>query len=85
VAVRARCAIWPTAAALLSKASAISSPEMRSMRSARAVETGDLQRLNGEINTIVAVRVDNGLVTGLYALRNPAKLSRIQRETALRR
>jgi RNA polymerase sigma-70 factor (TIGR02957 family) len=42
-------------------------------------------RLNGETDTVVAVRVDNGLITGLYAIRNPAKLSHIQRETALRR
>src|SRR5580692_11971676 len=36
-------------------------------------------RLNGETDTVVAVRVDNGLITGLYAIRNPAKLSHIQR------
>ena len=42
-------------------------------------------RLNGEIDTVVAVRIDNGLITGLYAVRNPEKLSRMERETALRR
>jgi RNA polymerase sigma-70 factor (TIGR02957 family) len=42
-------------------------------------------RLNGEIDTVVAVRIDDGLVTGLYAMRNPEKLSHMQRETALRR
>ncbi len=42
-------------------------------------------RLNGEIDTVVAVRIDDGLVTGLYAVRNPEKLSHMQRETALRR
>ena len=42
-------------------------------------------RLNGEINTVVAVRIDDGLITGLYAVRNPEKLSHMQRETALRR
>jgi RNA polymerase sigma-70 factor (TIGR02957 family) len=42
-------------------------------------------RLNGEIDTVVAVRIDDGLVTGLYAVRNPAKLSHLERETALRR
>jgi RNA polymerase sigma-70 factor (ECF subfamily) len=42
-------------------------------------------RLNGEIDTVVAVRIDDGLITGLYAVRNPEKLSRMQRETALRR
>jgi RNA polymerase sigma-70 factor (ECF subfamily) len=42
-------------------------------------------RLDGEIDTIVAVRIDDGLITGLYAVRNPEKLSRMQRETLLRR
>ncbi|MEU9124391.1 RNA polymerase sigma-70 factor [Streptomyces sp. NPDC048506] len=42
-------------------------------------------RLNGEIDTVMAVRVDDGLITGLYAVRNPAKLSRMEQETALRR
>ena len=42
-------------------------------------------RLNGEIDTVMAVRVDDGLVTGLYAVRNPEKLSHMHRETTLRR
>ena len=42
-------------------------------------------RLNGQIDTVVAVRIDDGLVTGLYAMRNPEKLSHMERETALRR
>jgi RNA polymerase sigma-70 factor (TIGR02957 family) len=42
-------------------------------------------RLNGEIDSVVAVRIDDGLVTGLYAVRNPEKLSHMERETALRR
>ena len=42
-------------------------------------------RLDGQIDTVVAVRIDNGLVTGLYAIRNPDKLSHMQRETTLRR
>ena len=42
-------------------------------------------RLNGEIDTVLAVRIDDGLITGLYAMRNPEKLSYMQRETALRR
>lgn len=39
--------------------------------------------LNGEIDTVLAVRVDDGLVTGLYAVRNPEKLSHMEHETAL--
>jgi RNA polymerase sigma-70 factor (ECF subfamily) len=42
-------------------------------------------RLGGELDTVVAVRIDDGLVTGLYAVRNPEKLSRMDQETALRR
>ncbi|MFQ6327783.1 RNA polymerase sigma-70 factor [Nocardia sp. CWNU-33] len=42
-------------------------------------------RLNGEIDTVVAVRIDEGLITGLYAVRNPAKLSRVEQETAVSR
>src|SRR5262245_31375792 len=42
-------------------------------------------RLNGEIDTVVALRIDDGLITGLYAVRNPEKLSRMERETPLHR
>jgi RNA polymerase sigma-70 factor (TIGR02957 family) len=38
-----------------------------------------------EIDTVVAMRIDGGLITGLYAVRNPEKLSHMQRETILRR
>ncbi|MFE7743550.1 RNA polymerase sigma-70 factor [Nocardia sp. NPDC057455] len=40
-------------------------------------------RQDGEIDTVLALRIDDGLVTGLYAVRNPEKLSRMQHETAL--
>jgi RNA polymerase sigma-70 factor (TIGR02957 family) len=42
-------------------------------------------RLDGKIDTVMAVRIDDGLITGLYAVRNPEKLSQLERETALRR
>ncbi|TWF81910.1 hypothetical protein FHX44_117855 [Pseudonocardia hierapolitana] len=42
-------------------------------------------RLDGKIDTLMAVRIDHGLITGLYAVRNPEKLSQLERETALRR
>jgi DNA-binding Lrp family transcriptional regulator len=42
-------------------------------------------RMDGEIDTVIAVRIDDGLITGLYAVRNPEKLSHMERETALRR
>ncbi|MGW2813676.1 RNA polymerase sigma-70 factor [Streptomyces sp. NPDC001415] len=42
-------------------------------------------RLDGELDTVMALRIDEGFITGLYAVRNPEKLSRMERETALRR
>jgi RNA polymerase sigma-70 factor (ECF subfamily) len=42
-------------------------------------------RMDGELDSVVAVRIDDGLITGLYAVRNPEKLSHMERETALRR
>ncbi|MEV5595305.1 RNA polymerase sigma-70 factor [Streptomyces sp. NPDC052496] len=42
-------------------------------------------RLGDEIDTVVTARVDSGLITGLYAVRNPEKLSHMGREVALRR
>ncbi|WP_067669275.1 RNA polymerase sigma-70 factor [Nocardia miyunensis] len=42
-------------------------------------------RLDGEIDGVVAVRIDNRLVTGLYYVRNPDKLNHLRKETALGR
>jgi RNA polymerase sigma-70 factor (ECF subfamily) len=42
-------------------------------------------RLDGEIEHVVAMRIDDGLITGLYIVRNPEKLSRVERETAVSR
>lgn len=42
-------------------------------------------RLDGEIDNVVALRMDEGLITGLYIVRNPQKLSYVQRETTLHR
>ncbi|MGK5557070.1 RNA polymerase sigma-70 factor [Actinomadura kijaniata] len=44
-----------------------------------------LLRRDGEITGVAALRVEDGLVTGLYFVHNPEKLSRVERETALRR
>ena len=45
-----------------------------------------LRRPDGEVDTVLALRVDGGgRITGLYAVRNPAKLSHVRQETALRR
>ncbi|EHR62030.1 RNA polymerase sigma-70 factor [Saccharomonospora cyanea] len=42
-------------------------------------------RLDGELDSVVAVRIDDGLITGLYAVRNPEKLAHMERETTLSR
>ena len=44
-----------------------------------------LIRLDGRIDGVLAVRIDDGLISGLYVVRNPAKLSRVERETAMSR
>ncbi|MFU8870959.1 hypothetical protein [Micromonospora sp. SL4-19] len=41
--------------------------------------------LDGELDSVLALRIDDGLITGIYALRNPEKLSHMERETILRR
>ncbi|MEU3345052.1 RNA polymerase sigma-70 factor [Streptomyces sp. NPDC006700] len=41
--------------------------------------------INGSIDTVLVLRVDDGLITGLYAVRNPRKLSHMHRETTLHR
>lgn len=40
-------------------------------------------RLDGEIDGVVAIRFDNDRVTGLYYVRNPEKLTRVESETRL--
>jgi RNA polymerase sigma-70 factor (ECF subfamily) len=42
-------------------------------------------RIGGETDSVVAMRIDDGLITGLYVVRNPEKLSRIARETTVSR
>ncbi|GLI00549.1 RNA polymerase sigma-70 factor [Phytohabitans aurantiacus] len=42
-------------------------------------------RRNGEIDTVIAVRLDGNLIAGLYAVRNPEKLSHLEQETILHR
>jgi RNA polymerase sigma-70 factor (TIGR02957 family) len=40
-------------------------------------------RVNGEIDGVLAVRVEEGRITGLYYVRNPQKLTRVASRTAL--
>jgi len=44
-----------------------------------------LLRLDGEVDGVVSVRVEDGLVSGIYTVRNPEKLSRILEEAVLTR
>ncbi|MGK5553420.1 RNA polymerase sigma-70 factor [Actinomadura kijaniata] len=46
---------------------------------------GLLVRIDGEIDGVLAVHVENGRVAGLYHVRNPEKLSRVGRETPVSR
>ncbi|MFB9836975.1 RNA polymerase subunit sigma-24, partial [Actinoallomurus acaciae] len=46
---------------------------------------GLILRLGGEVDGVVAMRVEDGLVTGLYFVRNPEKLSGVGREIAVGR
>ena len=42
-------------------------------------------RLDGELDSVVSMRVEDGLVNGIYTVRNPEKLSRIMEEAAVSR
>ncbi|MEL5960173.1 RNA polymerase sigma-70 factor [Streptomyces sp. CLV115] len=42
-------------------------------------------RLDGAVDTVMTLRVTDGLVSAVYAVRNPEKLSHMERETSLRR
>ena len=44
-----------------------------------------LIRLGGEIDSVLSVRVDDGLVSAIYTVRNPEKLSRMMEESILTR
>jgi RNA polymerase sigma-70 factor (ECF subfamily) len=41
--------------------------------------------LGGELHAVLTARVEEGLITGLYAVNNPEKLSHIERETPVSR
>ncbi|MFF3226866.1 RNA polymerase sigma-70 factor [Nocardia suismassiliense] len=64
-------------------------PRVRAMMTIEPVQVNGspalLLRLDGAVDSVIAVRIDDGLVTGLYSVRNPEKFSHMERETALRR
>ena len=42
-------------------------------------------RVDGRINTALTLRLDGTLITGIYLIRNPEKLSRLDRPTMMTR
>jgi RNA polymerase sigma-70 factor (ECF subfamily) len=68
---------------------AIGLPRIGGQASAEPVQVNGcpalIIRLNGEIDSVVTVRIDDGLITGLYTVRNPDKLRHLDRETAMSR
>ncbi|MFC9687236.1 RNA polymerase sigma-70 factor [Kribbella sp. NPDC056951] len=46
---------------------------------------GLLLRLDGEIEQVMAFHMHEGLITGMYVVRNPEKLERLEQETTLLR
>ncbi len=70
-----------TVAELLGRIAPVAAPQLAPVNGHPAL----IVRLNGAIDTVIAVRIDDGLITGLYAVRNPEKLSHMDRETALSR
>ena len=41
--------------------------------------------IDGEVDTLLSILVENGVVAGLYAVRNPAKLTRLEEPITLTR
>ncbi|MFB6606220.1 RNA polymerase sigma-70 factor [Streptomyces noursei] len=85
----ARAALAPVVGA--SAVAAVLAAGLGNLR-ARAMELAQvngypalLLRLDGQIDTVLAVHLDDGLITGLYSVRNPQKLSGLRRSTTLRR
>ncbi|GIH06113.1 RNA polymerase sigma24 factor [Rhizocola hellebori] len=44
-----------------------------------------IMRLDGELESVMAVHVEDGRIAGVYVVRNPEKLSRVERQNALTR
>lgn len=62
------------------------------MRAETTLETAQINgnpalifRIDGEIDDVLTVRIDNGLITGLYVVRNPTKLRRVHQQTTVSR
>ncbi|RAG82954.1 RNA polymerase subunit sigma-24 [Streptacidiphilus pinicola] len=82
----ARAALAPVVgaeqvAAVLARIAATVSPLAAQVNGHQAL----VLRLAGRVETVLALRVERGLITGVFAVRNPEKLSRLNEETVLRR
>lgn len=64
-------------------------PRLRTEATVEAVQINGcpalIVRTDGRIDDVVAMRLDDGLITGLYVVRNPEKLSRVEQQTTVSR
>lgn len=64
-------------------------PRLRSEATVEAVQINGcpalIVRIDGRIDDVVAMRLDDGLITGLYVVRNPEKLSRVEQQITVSR
>ncbi|MBV7701945.1 RNA polymerase sigma-70 factor [Nocardia nova] len=64
-------------------------PRLRTEATVEAVQINGcpalIVRIDGRIDDVVAMRLDDGLITGLYVVRNPEKLSRVEQQTTVSR
>ncbi|MGW0357568.1 RNA polymerase sigma-70 factor [Nocardia nova] len=62
-------------------------PRLRTEATVEAVQINGcpalIVRIDGRIDDVVAMRLDDGLITGLYVVRNPEKLSRVEQQTTV--
>ncbi len=42
-------------------------------------------RLDGDLDSVISMRVEDGLISAIYTVRNPEKLSRILEEAGVSR
>ncbi|MFI6938073.1 RNA polymerase sigma-70 factor [Streptomyces sp. NPDC050418] len=64
-------------------------PSLRSIGSVEPVQVNGhpalIVRIGDELDGVLSVRIDEGLITGLYFVRNPEKLSHVGQETVVSR
>ncbi|WP_062994668.1 RNA polymerase sigma-70 factor [Nocardia mikamii] len=64
-------------------------PRLRAEATVEAVQINGcpalIVRIDGRIDDVVAMRLDDGRITGLYVVRNPEKLSRVEQQITVSR